>query len=58
MKIITNKQLTAALLRGAVVVSGSMATFAAMLFTENVYALFTVAAIVASCITLIISEIK
>ncbi len=58
MKIITNKQLTAALLRGAVVVSGSMATFAAMLFTENVYALFTVAAIGASCITLIISEIK
>lgn len=56
VKKITNQKLTAALLRGAVVVSGSMATLCAMLFCNNVYALFTVAGIGAGCITLVLTR--
>lgn len=37
MKRITNKQLQAALLRGAVLVSGSMATIITALFFDSIY---------------------
>lgn len=53
MKKITNKQLQAALLRGAVLVSGCMATAITALFFENIYGILTTLFLGAATIALI-----
>lgn len=57
MKKIISKKVTTALLRGAVVVSGATCTFVGMLFCTNWYALFVIAALGASIITVIYNEL-
>lgn len=53
MKRITNKSLQAALLRGAVLVSGGLVTAIASLFFEDIYAVLTILFLGAGMIALI-----
>lgn len=58
MKKITNKQVQAALLRGAVATSGCVATITTALFFEDIYGVLTTLMIGGGLITLINSCIK
>jgi hypothetical protein len=53
MKKITNKKLQTALLRGAVLVSGGLATAITSLFLEDIYAVLTILFLGAGIIALI-----
>lgn len=53
MKRITNKKLQTALLRGAVLLSGCMATVTAMLFCETIGSLAAILTLGVVCTTLI-----
>ena len=57
MKKIINKRIAMALLRGAVVVSGGMATAIAALFFKDIYAVLTTIFLGAAVIALIDEQI-
>jgi hypothetical protein len=57
MKKITNKKLQTALLRGAVLVSGGLATAITSLFLEDIYAVLTILFLGAGIIALIDDQI-
>ena len=57
MKKITNKKLQAALLRGAVLLSGGICTVCAMLFCESIYDFILSTFIGGGIISAIIEEI-
>lgn len=58
MKKITNKSLQTALLRGAVAVSGGIATILTALFIEDIYGSIATLMVGGGVITLINSHIK
>ena len=58
MKKITNKKLQAALLRGAVLLSGGTCTICAMLFCESIYSFILTTFIGGGIMSVIIEEIK
>lgn len=58
MKKITNKKLQAALLRGAVLLSGCICTLCAMLFCETVYGFILTTFVGGGITSVIIEEIK
>lgn len=58
MKKITNKQVQTALLRGAVAVSGGMATILTALFIEDIYGVLATLMIGSGLISIINSYIK
>ena len=58
MKKITNKSLQTALIRGAVAVSGCMATAITALFFENIYGILTTLFLGAGIVALIDNNIE